>query len=91
MPRKPTPELMDMDTPEATEEWFAKAHPASEVLPGLFGQSAAQEMLNWRGVADSSEQRATGLAKDASQSQWGMTGNFKCYIFSSGLRLFHKG
>lgn len=49
MPRKPNPELLDTDTPEATEEWFAKARPASELLPGLFGQSAAQEMLNWRG------------------------------------------
>lgn len=45
MPRKPNPELLDTDTPEATEEWFAKARPASEVLPGLFGQSVAQEML----------------------------------------------
>ncbi len=45
MPRKPNPELQDTDTPEATEAWFAKARPASEVLPGLFGQSAAKEML----------------------------------------------
>jgi uncharacterized protein (DUF4415 family) len=45
MPRKPNPELLDTDAPEATPEWFAKARPASEVLTGLFGQPAAQEML----------------------------------------------
>lgn len=45
MPRKPKPELLDADTPEALDAWFAKARPASEVLPELFGQSAAKEML----------------------------------------------
>ncbi|MDO9236491.1 MAG: BrnA antitoxin family protein [Aquabacterium sp.] len=28
MPRKPNPELLDQDAPEATQEWFAKARPA---------------------------------------------------------------
>jgi uncharacterized protein (DUF4415 family) len=45
MPRKPNPELIDADAPEATPEWFAKARPASEVLGGLFGQAASTEML----------------------------------------------
>lgn len=45
MPRKPNPELLDQDAPEATDQWFAKARPASEVLPELLGQSAAKEML----------------------------------------------
>lgn len=45
MPRKPNPELIDHDTPEADAEWFAKARPAKDLLPGLLGESAAKEML----------------------------------------------
>ncbi len=45
MPRKPNPELIDDDVPEATDEWFKKARPARDVLPGLVGNSAAQELL----------------------------------------------
>lgn len=45
MPRKPNPELIDDDVPEATEEWFRHARRASEVLPGLLGERAAQELL----------------------------------------------
>lgn len=45
MPRKPNPELLDNDAPEATKEWFAKARPASDMLGELLGQAAAKEML----------------------------------------------
>ena len=45
MPRKPNPELMDQIAPEDTDEWFARARPARDVLPGLLGDTAAQEML----------------------------------------------
>lgn len=45
MPRKPNPELIDDDVPEATDEWFKKARPAKDVLPGLVGRSAAKELL----------------------------------------------
>ena len=45
MPRKPNPELLDQDAPEATDEWFVKARPASEVLPGLLGSTITSEML----------------------------------------------
>lgn len=48
MPRKPNPESIDKDAPEATDEWFAAARPASEVLPGLVGEAAAKEMLKPR-------------------------------------------
>jgi uncharacterized protein (DUF4415 family) len=48
MPRKHMPEMPDQDNPEATEEWFAKARPAAEVLPGLFGDGAAKDMLKPR-------------------------------------------
>jgi uncharacterized protein (DUF4415 family) len=45
MSRTPNPERIDNDAPEATDVWFAQARPASEVLPGLLGVAAAQEML----------------------------------------------
>ena len=48
MPRKPNPERLDNDAPEATEEWFAKARPAKDVLadlkrPGFRGGSNTGE------------------------------------------------
>lgn len=45
MPRTAKPELVDKDSPELTEQWFAKAKPASEVLPGLVGKASAAELL----------------------------------------------
>ena len=45
MHRKPNPELIDDDAPEATDKWFAKARPAVEVLPALFGNDTANELL----------------------------------------------
>lgn len=43
--RKPVPSLHDEENPEWTTEDFAKARPAGEVLPELFGATAAAEML----------------------------------------------
>ena len=48
MTRKPNPELLDDDVPELEKEWFAKAKPASEVLPGLMGSEVAGELLKPR-------------------------------------------
>ncbi|KAF3999423.1 BrnA antitoxin family protein [Glaciimonas immobilis] len=54
----PTPEedaainadiLADPDGHEWTDEDFARARPASEVLPKIFGEKTAQEMLKPRG------------------------------------------
>ncbi|WP_058086089.1 BrnA antitoxin family protein [Aquabacterium parvum] len=45
MPRKPNPERLDNDSPEATEEWFAKARPAKDVLADLMDADVAKEML----------------------------------------------
>lgn len=45
MPRKPNPELIDDENPEWTDADFARARPASEVLPGLIGAEAAAELL----------------------------------------------
>jgi len=39
----------DPDTVELDDEWFAKARPASEVLPQIFGVKLAREMLKPRG------------------------------------------
>ena len=49
MSKKPSPELIDDENPEWTTEQIAKARPASEVLPELFGTQVAQEMLKPRG------------------------------------------
>ncbi len=45
MPRKPNPERLEVDAPELDAELFAKARPASDVLEGMFGKTAAKEML----------------------------------------------
>ena len=49
MPKRPNPEQIDSDNPEWTDADFARARPASEVLPELFGTQAAQTMLKPRG------------------------------------------
>ena len=42
---KVNPELIDEDNPEWTAEDFARARPAREVLPELFGRAVAEGML----------------------------------------------
>ena len=49
MSKKPNPELIDDENPEWTAADFAKARPAREVLPQIFGAKVAQEMLKPRG------------------------------------------
>ncbi len=49
MSKKPNPDLLDDENPEWTAEDFAKARPASEMLPQLFGEEAAKKMLKPRG------------------------------------------
>lgn len=49
MTKRPNPELTDDDNPEWTDADFARARPASEVLPELFGTKTAQMMLKPRG------------------------------------------
>jgi uncharacterized protein (DUF4415 family) len=49
MSKKPNPELIDDENPEWTTADFAKARPASEVLPQIFGAKVAKEMLKPRG------------------------------------------
>ncbi len=45
MGKRPNPELIDDENPELTEEWFARARPATEVLPELFGAEAVAHLL----------------------------------------------
>lgn len=49
MSKKPNPELLEDENPEWTAEDFAKVRPASEVLPQIFGEKVAKEMLKPRG------------------------------------------
>ena len=42
---KPNPKLIDEDAPEATDEWFDEERAAKDVLPGLVGIDAAQQLL----------------------------------------------
>jgi uncharacterized protein (DUF4415 family) len=46
---KPNPELTDDDNPEWTHEMFARARPASEMLPEIIGPEAAAALLKPRG------------------------------------------
>lgn len=45
MGRKPNPELLDEDNPEWTDEDFAVARPAAEVLREQFGAEAVAHLL----------------------------------------------
>lgn len=47
--KRADPEMIDEDNPELTEDDFARARPATEVLPELFGQAVADEFLKPRG------------------------------------------
>ena len=48
MPRKPNPERIDAEAPEATAAWFAQARPAKDVLAEIVGAEAAKDMLKPR-------------------------------------------
>lgn len=45
MARKPNPERIDDENPEWTEADFARARPATEVLPEFFGAQAVAHLL----------------------------------------------
>jgi len=44
----PNPEMTDDENPELDDAWFARARPASEVLPEIFGAEMASELLKRR-------------------------------------------
>lgn len=45
MKRRPDPELIDDENPELTDEWFARARPAADVLREQFGAEAVAHLL----------------------------------------------
>jgi uncharacterized protein (DUF4415 family) len=49
MTKRPDPELIDGENPEWTTQEIARARPASEVLPQLFGENAGNDMLKPHG------------------------------------------
>jgi len=49
MSTRPDPYLIDDENPEWTEENFARARPAHEMLPEIFGAEVAARMLKPRG------------------------------------------
>jgi uncharacterized protein (DUF4415 family) len=49
MKKRPKPEKTSRDNPEWTREMIAKARPAKEVLPKIFGARTAATMLKPRG------------------------------------------
>lgn len=77
MKKKPNPELIDDDNPEWTAADFARARPASEVLPEIFGAALAAEMLKpkGRGPAKKPVKAVTTLRLPADVlSRWKSTG-----------------
>jgi len=64
MKKRPTPEWMDDDNPEWTDEVFAQARPAHEVLPQLFGKALAQEMLRPTGRSLPQQAEACSLTHE---------------------------
>ena len=49
MPKRPKPEFIDSENPEWTADDVARARPAREVLPGLFGAKTAAATVKPRG------------------------------------------
>ncbi len=49
MQKRPNPALIDDENPEWTDADFARARPAVDVLPELFGEKTAKAMLKPRG------------------------------------------
>lgn len=45
MSKRRNPEWIDDDAPEWSDDDFTRARPASEVLPEIYGKTAADEML----------------------------------------------
>ena len=65
--KKYKPELMDAENPEWTNEDFAQARPAAEMLPELFGDKQSKTMLKpkrGRPVGATKEQIAVRLDRD---------------------------
>jgi uncharacterized protein (DUF4415 family) len=59
MKRKPNPQKADRENPAWTEETFARARKARDVLPGIFSAGTAAKMLKPRGRPKSGKARTS--------------------------------
>lgn len=76
MKKRPNPEKTSRDNPEWTTAMLAKARPAREVLPQIFGARTAATMLKPRGRPKSPESKVAislRLAPDT-LARWKATG-----------------
>ena len=76
MIKRPNPEKTSRDNPEWTTAMLAKARPAREVLPQIFGARTAATMLKPRGRPKSPESKVAislRLAPDT-LARWKATG-----------------
>ena len=76
MKKQPNPRRIDKDNPEWTDAMFAKARPAREVLPKLFGKKRAGEMLKPRGRPKSADAKVLISLRlpPATLARWKATG-----------------
>jgi uncharacterized protein (DUF4415 family) len=65
MTPKPNPDMIDNDAPEADDAWFAKARPASEVLPAIMSTATAAEALKRGRPKSESAKKLVSLRLDA--------------------------
>ena len=73
MKKKPNPELIDNETPELDEAWFANARPAQQMLPEILGDELANEFLTRRTPGRPTTQTPkifTGIRIDADVLSW---------------------
>jgi uncharacterized protein (DUF4415 family) len=73
MKRKPNPQKADRENPAWTEETFARARKAREVLPEIFGAASAAKMLKPRGRPKSGRARTSRLPPET-WARWKATG-----------------
>ena len=74
--KKRNPERTGRNNPAWTDESFKRARPATEVLPKLFGSTAAKEMLKPRGRPKSGNPRIAVSIRLPAETleQWKATG-----------------
>lgn len=64
MPKRPNPDLIDEDNPEWTEEDFARARPAREVLPRALYDALTKKRRGQRGPQKAPTKVAVTLRVD---------------------------
>jgi uncharacterized protein (DUF4415 family) len=64
MPKRPNPDLIDEDNPEWTEEDFARARPAREVLPRAVYDALTKKRRGQRGPQKAPTKVAVTLRVD---------------------------